>query len=60
MLPRGTCATQATLPDCQAMRTEDFWQLIDEARAGGGGDPGAVAARAVALLAERDPEDIIG
>jgi hypothetical protein len=42
------------------MRTEDFWQLIDQARAGGGGEPGPVAARAVALLAERDPEDIVG
>ncbi|MGC5334246.1 DUF4240 domain-containing protein [Micromonospora sp. DT62] len=42
------------------MRTDDFWQLIDRARAGGGGEPHAVAARAVALLAERDPEDIVG
>lgn len=42
------------------MRTDDFWQLIDRARAGGGGEPGAVAARAVALLAERDPEEIVG
>ncbi|MEH0939032.1 DUF4240 domain-containing protein [Micromonospora psammae] len=42
------------------MRTDDFWQLIDRARAGGGGESGAVAARAVALLAERDPEDIVG
>ncbi|MFI5929197.1 DUF4240 domain-containing protein [Micromonospora sp. NPDC051543] len=42
------------------MRTEDFWQLIDQARAGGGGEPGPVAARAVALLAERDPQDIVG
>ncbi|MFI7607987.1 DUF4240 domain-containing protein [Micromonospora sp. NPDC049366] len=42
------------------MRTDDFWQLIDEARAGGGGEAGAVAARAVALLAERDPAEIVG
>lgn len=42
------------------MRTEDFWQLIDRARAGVGGEPDAVAARAVALLAERDPADIVG
>ncbi|MBQ1075514.1 DUF4240 domain-containing protein [Micromonospora sp. C31] len=42
------------------MRTDDFWQLIDRARAGGGGEPRAVAARAVALLAEREPEDIVG
>lgn len=42
------------------MRTEDFWQLIDEARAGAGGEPDAVAARAVALLAERAPEEIVG
>ncbi|TDB69720.1 MULTISPECIES: DUF4240 domain-containing protein [unclassified Micromonospora] len=42
------------------MRTDDFWQLIDRARAGGGGEPDAVAARAVALLAERDPEEIVG
>jgi Protein of unknown function (DUF4240) len=42
------------------MRTDDFWQLIDEARAGAGGEGDAVAARAVALLAERDPEDIVG
>ncbi|GGM16130.1 MULTISPECIES: DUF4240 domain-containing protein [Micromonospora] len=42
------------------MRTDDFWQLIDRARAGGGGEPGAVAARAVALLAERDPQEIVG
>ncbi|MCL7460151.1 DUF4240 domain-containing protein [Micromonospora echinofusca] len=42
------------------MRTDDFWQLIDRARADGGGEPHAVAARAVALLAERAPEDIVG
>ncbi|MFF5176085.1 DUF4240 domain-containing protein [Micromonospora sp. NPDC000089] len=42
------------------MRTEDFWQLIEQARAGGGGEAPAVAARAVALLAERDPEEIAG
>ncbi|MEV0428916.1 DUF4240 domain-containing protein [Micromonospora sp. NPDC050495] len=42
------------------MRTEDFWQLIESARAGAGGEPAAVAARAVALLAERDPAEIIG
>ncbi|EEP71216.1 hypothetical protein MCAG_01543 [Micromonospora sp. ATCC 39149] len=42
------------------MRTDDFWQLIDQARVGGGGAAGAVAARAVALLAERDAADIVG
>ncbi|MGW1060034.1 DUF4240 domain-containing protein [Micromonospora rubida] len=42
------------------MRTDDFWQLIDAARAGGGGAAGPVAARAVALLAERDAADIVG
>lgn len=42
------------------MRTDDFWQLIDRARSGGGGESGAVAARAVALLAEREPADIVG
>ncbi|MBO4164591.1 DUF4240 domain-containing protein [Micromonospora antibiotica] len=42
------------------MRTDDFWQLIDQARAGGGGEAGAVAARTVALLAERTPQDIVG
>ncbi|WFE31652.1 DUF4240 domain-containing protein [Micromonospora sp. WMMD975] len=42
------------------MRTEDFWQLIDQARAGAGEEADAVAARAVALLAERDPEEIVG
>ncbi|MFC0034023.1 DUF4240 domain-containing protein [Micromonospora chaiyaphumensis] len=42
------------------MRTDEFWQLIDSARAGGGGEAAAVAARAVALLAERDPEEIVG
>ncbi|GIJ25736.1 hypothetical protein Vqi01_08980 [Micromonospora qiuiae] len=41
------------------MRTDDFWQLIERARAGGG-EPGAVAARAVALLAAREPEEIVG
>ncbi len=41
------------------MRTDDFWQLIDRARAGGG-EPDAIAARAVALLAARDPEEIVG
>ncbi|MGC5032654.1 DUF4240 domain-containing protein [Micromonospora sp. DT229] len=41
------------------MRTDDFWQLIDSARSGGG-EPGAIAARAVALLAARDPEEIVG
>lgn len=42
------------------MRTDEFWQLIDRARAGGGGEAPAVAARATALLAERDPADIVG
>ncbi|MCW3816804.1 DUF4240 domain-containing protein [Micromonospora sp. DR5-3] len=42
------------------MRTDDFWQLIDRARAGGGGEPAAVAACAVALLVERDPAEIVG
>ncbi|QGN47310.1 DUF4240 domain-containing protein [Micromonospora sp. WMMC415] len=42
------------------MRTDDFWQLIDQARAGGGGEPHAVAARAVALLAQWEPEEIVG
>ncbi|MFC0002707.1 DUF4240 domain-containing protein [Micromonospora siamensis] len=42
------------------MRTDEFWQLIDDARAGAGGEADAVAARAVALLAERDPEEIAG
>ncbi|MEV0156835.1 DUF4240 domain-containing protein [Micromonospora sp. NPDC050686] len=42
------------------MRTDEFWQLIDEARAGAGGEADAVAARVVALLAERDPADIAG
>ncbi|TDB90080.1 DUF4240 domain-containing protein [Micromonospora fluostatini] len=42
------------------MRTDDFWRLIDEARAGAGGAPDAVAARAVALLAARDPAEILG
>ncbi|MEU1886915.1 DUF4240 domain-containing protein [Micromonospora rifamycinica] len=42
------------------MRTDDFWQLIDQARSGAGGEADAVAARAVALLAERAPEDIVG
>ncbi|MEH0844375.1 DUF4240 domain-containing protein [Micromonospora sp. CPCC 205711] len=42
------------------MRTDDFWQLIEQARVGGGGEAPAVAARAAALLAERDPEDIVG
>lgn len=41
------------------MRTDDFWQLIDRARSGAG-EPGAVAARAVALLAELPPEEIVG
>ncbi len=42
------------------MRTDEFWQLIDQARAGAGEAADAVAARAVALLAERDPQDIVG
>ncbi|MEO3779036.1 DUF4240 domain-containing protein [Micromonospora sp. B11E3] len=42
------------------MRTDDFWQLIDRARAGAGASADAVAARAVALLAERAPEEIVG
>ncbi|SCL22180.1 DUF4240 domain-containing protein [Micromonospora inyonensis] len=42
------------------MRTDDFWQLIDRAREGAGGEPEAVAAPAVALLAERDPEENVG
>ncbi|MBQ1048726.1 DUF4240 domain-containing protein [Micromonospora sp. C51] len=41
------------------MRTDDFWQLIDRARTGGG-EPDAIAARAVALLAARAPEEIVG
>lgn len=42
------------------MRTDDFWQLVDQARVGGGGEPDAVAVRAVALLAAREPEEILG
>lgn len=42
------------------MRTDDFWQLIDQARVGAGDEPEAVAARTVALLAERAPEEIVG
>lgn len=42
------------------MRTDEFWQLIDRAREGAGGEPEAVAARATALLAERDPAEIVG
>ncbi|MDG4796132.1 DUF4240 domain-containing protein [Micromonospora sp. WMMD1082] len=41
------------------MRTDDFWQLIDRARSGGGA-PDAVAARAVVLLAAHDTEEIVG
>ncbi|MBX7265678.1 DUF4240 domain-containing protein [Micromonospora sp. Llam7] len=41
------------------MRTEDFWQLVDRARTGGA-EPAAIAARAVALLAARAPEEIVG
>ncbi len=41
------------------MRTDDFWQLIERASAGAA-EPDAVAARAVALLADRDPEEILG
>jgi hypothetical protein len=42
------------------MRTDDFWQLIDQARAGAGAESDAIAARAVALLADRDPAEIVG
>ncbi|RKN42649.1 DUF4240 domain-containing protein [Micromonospora endolithica] len=42
------------------MRTDQFWQLIDRARSGGGGEPDAVAARTVALLAQLPPEEITG
>lgn len=41
------------------MRTDDFWALIDQARAGAG-DPDTVAARVTELLAGRAPADIIG
>ena len=44
------------------MRTDDFWALIDEARAGagGGGDAEAIAVRATDLLAGRDVTEITG
>ncbi|ASW56268.1 DUF4240 domain-containing protein [Plantactinospora sp. KBS50] len=42
------------------MRTDDFWAVIDRARAGGPADASAIAARAGAELAERDPAEIVG
>jgi hypothetical protein len=45
------------------MNTEDFWHLIESARVdgvdGSGDDAEAVAARLTALLAQRDPADIV-
>ncbi|MER7169469.1 DUF4240 domain-containing protein [Micromonospora sp. NPDC000207] len=42
------------------MRTDDFWQLIDEAHAAAGGEAEAVAAGVLARLAARTPEEIVG
>ena len=42
------------------MRTDDFWQLIDRARAGAGESPTRSPPGRSPLLAERDPEDIVG
>jgi hypothetical protein len=42
------------------MRTEQFWALIEHARAGGDADADAVADRASAELAGRDVADIVG
>lgn len=41
------------------MRTDDFWAVIDRATADRPASPAAVAERAVAELATRDPEDIV-
>ena len=41
------------------MRTDDFWAVIDRATAERPASPAAVAERAVAELATRDPEDIV-
>lgn len=42
------------------MRTDEFWALIDGARTGADGETGAIMARALALLAERDVTEIAG
>lgn len=41
------------------MNTDEFWKLVDEARAEGGG-ANAVAGRAAAVLKTRDPAEIVG
>ena len=60
MLPRGTCATRG---DTARLPSHEDRGLLAADRPGASGRWGRarpVAARAVALLAERDPEDIIG
>lgn len=42
------------------MRTDDFWAVIDRARAGDDGAARAIAVRAAADLAGRDVADIVG
>ncbi|HEY0699438.1 MAG TPA: DUF4240 domain-containing protein [Micromonospora sp.] len=42
------------------MRTDDFWQLISDARAGTGGDPGQVADRLVRALVGRGLPEVVG
>lgn len=60
MLPRGACAMRG---DTARLPSHEDRGLLAADRRGSGrrrGEPGPVAARAVALLAERDPEDIVG
>ncbi|MFB9235904.1 DUF4240 domain-containing protein [Plantactinospora siamensis] len=40
------------------MKTDDFWAVIDQARAGGPADASAIAARVTAELAEREAPEI--
>ncbi|SDZ26294.1 Protein of unknown function [Micromonospora pattaloongensis] len=42
------------------MDTQQFWTLIDQARAGGDGDTETVAARLESALADLEPSEIVG
>lgn len=46
--------------DCRAMRTDEYWALIDQARSAAGGVAESVPAHVSAVLARRAADDIVG
>lgn len=52
--------TAGWVAECGVVRTDEFWGLVEDARSGVDGDARAVAVRAAAARAERDPADMIG